>query len=90
MKTKAFLLGSLLVVLLSASVYANKMMSVDEKLQKMRSQLNLTQQEVEQARPIIQEYKDKMDRARQEKEDKLSRIFSPEQMNQLRSMKQDY
>jgi Spy/CpxP family protein refolding chaperone len=76
--------------LCTGSVYANKMMmTADEKVQKMKKELNLTDDQVNQVRPIIQEYKDKMDALMQEKETKLSSVLTLDQMNKMKKMKNE-
>ncbi|MBP9855209.1 MAG: hypothetical protein KBD53_10135 [Candidatus Omnitrophica bacterium] len=83
-------IGLGLVLLFSTSATANLMsFSVNEKLQKMKTELNLTDEQVDKIRPIIQDYKDAMDKAQNDKEDRLRQVLSSDQMNQLKDMKKD-
>jgi hypothetical protein len=75
--------------LLSSAAFANMNMSVDDMVNKMTTNLNLTPAQVIAVRPVIQNFKDKMDQIVQEKEQKLSGILSADQMNKMQSMKKD-
>ncbi len=89
MNCKKLLFLPAVLILASSSVYANTMMNVDEKVEKMKAELHLTQDQANQIKPVIQEYKEKADKLHKDKEDKLSRILSSDQMNQLKAMKKD-
>lgn len=69
----------------AATVYADKMWSIDEKVRKIQDELKLSQEQADQIRPILQEYKDKIDQAGDAKEDKLRKILTEDQMNQLKN-----
>ena len=87
MKIKKILLGVVMLFLFSSPVYADRMINVDEKIQKMKTDLNLTQDQADRIRPIIQDYKDKMEKAHKDKEDKLNQVLSADQMKKLKDMK---
>jgi Spy/CpxP family protein refolding chaperone len=89
MNCKKLLLLPAFLLVVTSSVYANKMMNVDEKVDKMKAELNLTPDQANQVKPIIQEYKEKLDTIHKDKEEKLSRILSSDQMNQMKAMKKD-
>ena len=79
------ILGVLTVLFLCGGpVHAHKMMSADEKVEKMKKNLSLTDDQVDKVRPIVQDYKDKMDGLKQDKESKLSSVLSVEQMNKYK------
>ena len=77
------------LALLSSAAFANMNMSVDDMVNKMTTNLNLTPDQVIAVRPVIQDFKDKMDQIVQEKEQKLSGILSADQMSKMQSMKKD-
>jgi len=77
------------LVLLSSAAFANMNMSVDDKVNQMKTNLNLTDNQVNEVRPIIQDFKDKMDQIVKEKELKLSAILTPDQVSKMQSMKND-
>jgi|GEM_PF-6432577 len=77
------------LVLLSSMAFANWNMSVDDKVNKMTKNLSLTADQVIAVRPIIQEYKDKMDQIEQEKVQKLSGILTSDQLTKMQSMKNE-
>lgn len=68
---------------------ADKSFDVGEKLQKMKVSLGLNEQQEAAIKPILEEYKTKVETAGQEKEDRLKAVLSPEQMNQWDAFKKD-
>lgn len=72
------------VVLLNSPVRANEMMNVDQKVQKMKAELNLTDDQANQIKPIIQDYKNQMEQAKKNKEDRLRGVLSSQQMDQMK------
>ena len=88
MKVKLMCLGMITsLVLVSSVAFANMNMSVDDMVNKMTTNLNLTSDQVSAVRPVIQDFKDKVDQLMQEKDQKLSGILSTDQMSKMQSMK---
>jgi Spy/CpxP family protein refolding chaperone len=84
MNIKKMLIAAAVVCSLATPVLAHeKSMDVDEKIAKMKSELNLTEEQANQIRPILEEYKDKMSKAMEEKKDKLRQVLSSVQMDHL-------
>lgn len=84
------ILAGMLLALLAAPVFANRMtMSVDEKVEKLQSKLGLTDEQAKEIRPIIKDYVDAMREAKDEKEDRLQDVLTPEQMKELKSIKME-
>ncbi len=75
------------LVMLSSAAFANMNMSVDDRVSKMTTDLSLTPDQVSAVRPVIQDFKDKVDQLMQEKDQKLSGILSADQMTKMQSMK---
>lgn len=89
MKNK-IIAGTLMSLLMCVgSVYANKMMNIDDKIKDMQNKLSLTDNQASEVRPILQDYKDKVDNLREDKDSKLSKVLSDEQMTKLRDMKDE-
>lgn len=91
MNCKKILLLSALVASLAVPVYAghDHDMSVDEKVQKLKSELNLTDEQTTKIKPIIEEYKEKVSKISEEKHDKLKEVLTVEQLDKLNDMKKD-
>jgi hypothetical protein len=89
MNCKTVLTGIAFFMLAVIPLHANENMSVDEKVEKMKSNLALTDDQANQIKPILQDYKMKKDQLDQDKEQKLSAILNSTQMQQLREMKVD-
>ena len=77
------------LVLVSSMAFADWNMSVDDKVGKMTKNLTLTSDQVIAVRPVIQEYKDKMDQIEQDKMLKLRGILTADQLTKMQSMKND-
>lgn len=89
MKLKKMLLASTLFFLAAMPVWANEMMSVDEKVKKMKMDLNLTDEQANQVKPIIEDYKSQMNKLHDEKKARLGKVLSTEQMDRLEDMKKE-
>ena len=66
-----------------------KYYNVDDRLDKMKSDLNLNDQQVKEIKPILENYKDKIHSARQEKEDKIDKVLTSEQKSKMDNFKKD-
>ncbi len=94
------------LVLLAGPTFANMDYNVDEKIQKMKTELNLTDAQANAVKPILEEFKSRkealkegpdknafqkdMMQLKMEKEQKLSQVLTSEQMGKLRSMKDEH
>lgn len=72
--------------LLGSTVHANEVMNVDEKINKMKENLSLTDEQAKAVKPILEDYKDKMEAAGKEKEERLAQVLSPDQMKTMKDM----
>jgi hypothetical protein len=89
MNGKTILAAATFLMLAVIPLHANENMSVDEKVMKLKNNLALTDDQANQIKPILQDYKMKKDQLDQDKEQKLSAILNATQMQQLREMKVD-
>ena len=87
MKNKLKCYGMIIgLVLLSSTAFANWNISVDDKINKMTRDLNLTADQIIAVRPVIQDFKDRMDQIMQEKDQKLRGILTADQMSTMQNM----
>jgi len=63
--------------------------NVDDRISKMKADLNLNDEQVKAVKPVMEDYKDKIHQARQDKEDKLDKILTSEQKNKMKEFKVD-
>jgi Spy/CpxP family protein refolding chaperone len=97
MKYQILSVMAVLALLFGPSAYAadaegvatDKYYNIDEKLSKMKSDLSLNDQQVKEIKPVMENYKDKIHEARQEKEDKLDKILTSEQKDKMKNFKED-
>ncbi|MBL8013377.1 MAG: hypothetical protein JNN05_05965 [Candidatus Omnitrophica bacterium] len=89
MKNKIIAGTVMSLLLIVSGAQANRMMNVDEKVKDMQRELSLTDNQANEVRPILQDFKDKMENLKQDKESKLSKVLSDEQMTKFRDMKDD-
>jgi Spy/CpxP family protein refolding chaperone len=68
---------------------ADEYYKIDERIDKMKSDLKLTDEQVKEVKPVMENYKDKVHEARKEKEDKLDAILTSEQKEQMKQYKED-
>lgn len=89
MKAKSLLAIPLMMLLMSFPVQAHdhENWTVDEKVEKMKKEFNLNDEQAGKVRPIIADFKEKKERLHQEKMEKLQDVLTPEQMNKLREKK---
>lgn len=87
MDRKPIVLGALTALLLAGNAFANKDFNVGDKLKEMKKELALTDAQVNAIDPILNDYKNKIDAAADEKEQRLSSILSADQMKQWKQMK---
>ncbi len=83
MKSRAMLLSTIMILFLAGPVLAAEEFNVDNKIQAMKNELGLTDDQVRALRPILTAYKDKLDQATNEKEQRLSDVLSTNQRNKL-------
>jgi Spy/CpxP family protein refolding chaperone len=67
----------------------DKYYNLDDRITKMKSDLNLTDAQVKEIKPVMENYKDKIHEARQEKEDKLDKILTSDQKDKMKNYKED-
>lgn len=77
------------LVLLSSAAFAYGNMSAEDRVVKMTKNLNLTSDQVNAVRPIIQDYKNRMEQLEQEKEQKLKAVLTTDQMTKMKQMKKE-
>ncbi len=88
MKLNRILILTVFVCGMASPAIADKM-SVDESVQKMQDKLNLSEEQADQIRPVLEEYNDGMKELKQEKKENLSGILSGEQMDELKKMEKE-
>lgn len=91
MNVKKLVLPAVLSVFaLSGAAQANMNINVDEKVKKMKQELALTEQQERDVRPILEEFKAKVEDAATTKEQRLNQVLTPDQINKLRDMKKKW
>lgn len=71
------------LVLTAITAQANMNFDVDKKTDELKTQLNLTDDQVDQVKPVLEEFKDKVKQAHDEKMDKLKAILNDDQDKKL-------
>lgn len=89
MKYKTITLGVIAFSFFAVSAYANKDFNVDDKVQKLKTELVLTDDQVRAIKPILEDYKNKLDQAGDEKEQRLGEVLTPDQMARLKDAKKN-
>ena len=89
MKYKLFALSLLGTVLLVSSAFAHEKFDVDQKIKDWKTELNLTDDQAKAIKPILEDYKNKMEDAHKDKEQRLSAVLSSDQMNKIKAMMHD-
>jgi Spy/CpxP family protein refolding chaperone len=92
MKAPLLLSLTAAVCLLGAPAFADSVdeyYKIDERLEKMKTDLKLTDEQAKEIKPVMENYKDKLHEARKEKEEKLEKILSAEQNDQMKQYKED-
>jgi Spy/CpxP family protein refolding chaperone len=87
MKLNKILALSVLSVLAIAPVWANEEINVDEKVNMLKTELTLTDEQVNQVKPIIEEYKINREQIDKAKEDQLKAVLTDEQMDKFKEWK---
>lgn len=86
-KLMALMLGTMMVV--GTMAYANEDFNVDDKAKHMKSKFNLTDDQTNSVKSILQDYKNKIEDARKEKEQKISAVLTPEQADKWKDAMKD-
>ena len=89
MKAKMTILSAIVVMVLITPVYAMEDFNVNDKINMMRTDLNLTDDQANAVKPILADYKNKLEQAHKEKEDRLKNILSSDQMSKMKDMKKE-
>ena len=91
------ILGLILVAFLLTPAYAQKQKSTDDIIQKMTTDLQLTPEQASAIKPIIEDsmaksqgLMEQMKKLRQEEEQKMSQILTPEQMIKMQNMRKQH
>jgi Spy/CpxP family protein refolding chaperone len=91
MKYTIFGILAVVALLFGPTAYADdsadEYYKIDERIEKMKSDLKLTDEQVKEVKPVMESYKDKLHEARKEKEDKLDAILTSEQKDQMKQYK---
>jgi len=90
MKSKMLWIIAGALLLLPTGAAANEMYSVRDELDKMKMELDLTPKQTRKVEAILQDFKDQVDQAKDEKKDKLDDILSDEQKDKLEAMDQSW
>lgn len=76
------------MLMLGTAAYAKEKINPDEMVEKLRTELNLTPNQVEDIKPIVKDHVEKkqelyseLKKVDQKYKDKLSSVLSPEQLN---------
>ena len=90
MKYKWMILGVVFTIFLTGIVSANEHFNVDEKVTRMKADLNLTDDQVRSVKPILEDYKNTMELAEKEKKSRLSNVLTDDQMKKMMKMRKDH
>lgn len=83
------MIATVLLALLATPVFAHEKMDVDAKVDMMKKELNLTDDQVKAVKPILEDYKNAEEQAVKNKEDKLSSVLTKDQMSKMQDLKND-
>jgi hypothetical protein len=86
---KNFVLSCLTVLLFASPVLAHEKIDVNAKVDMMKKELNLSDDQVKSVKPVIEDYKNAVEQAGKNKEDKLSSILSKDQMDKMKDLMKD-
>ena len=89
MKTKTMLNVAAVLCLLANSAFAMEGYNINDKMMQMKLDLNLTEDQVAVVKPVVEYYMRKMDVMEKQKEDRLSKLLSEDQMMKMMQMKRD-
>src|SRR5262245_25060736 len=62
---------------------------VDKFLDKMKTELNLSAEQVEDIKPILKQYQTEIRDARKDREDDLEEVLTEDQMDKFKAMKEE-
>jgi hypothetical protein len=89
MKNKIILNGVAVLCLLANSAFAMEGYNINDKMMEMKTDLNLTDDQVATIKPIMEYYMKKTEAMEKQKEDKLSKVLTDDQMMRMMQMKKD-
>jgi len=89
MKTKIMLNVAAILILLACSAFAMEGYNINDKMMQMKADLNLTDDQMMTVKPIVEYYMRKMEAMEKQKEDRLSKLLSDDQMMKMMQMKKD-
>ena len=87
MKTKTMLNVTAVLCLLASSAFAMEGYDINDKMLQMKEDLNMTDDQVAVVKPVVEYYMRKMEAMEKEKEDRLSKLLSSDQMMKMMQMK---
>jgi len=89
MKAKIMLNVAAVLFLLANSAFALEGYDINDKMMQMKADLNLTDDQMATVKPVVEYYMKKMEVMEKQKEDKLSKLLSEDQMMRMMQMKKD-
>ena len=90
MKCKMLALSATALLLLMAPLQAHEhRMNHVDMMNHMKMELNLTEAQVAQIKPILTDYKDALNRAHDTKMDRLKAVLTDDQMKKLKDRKKE-
>jgi len=87
MKLTIFLSCAVLAFLAAPVLADEPVADIDKLIEKMKTGLDLTKEQIEDIKPILKEYNKEIKDARRDKEDDLGEVLSEVQMEKYRSIK---
>ena len=78
-----------ILILLACSAFAMEGYNINDKMLQMKEDLNMTDDQVAVVKPVVEYYMRKMDAMEKQKEDRLSKLLSEDQMMKMMQMKKD-
>jgi len=89
MRSRIILNVAAVISLLASSAFAMEGYNINDKMMQMKADLNLTDDQVAVVKPVVEYYMRKMEVMEKQKEDKLSKLLSDDQMMKMMQMKRD-
>jgi Spy/CpxP family protein refolding chaperone len=81
----------MLMLVMAAPLHANEMgMNVDDRVKEMKTQLSLTDDQANQVKTIMEDFKTKSEALHKEKQDKLGQVLSADQMTKYKEWKKTW
>src|SRR5258708_6498275 len=90
MRYKIMVLSTMLTVCLTGFACANEHFNVDDKINRMKADLNLTDDQVRAVKPIFEDYKNTMELAEKEKKGRLASVLNDDQMKKMEQAKKEH